>query len=1281
MKGLILYALISIFCLSVHATTWYISPSGNDATGNGTVGNPWKTLQKASTAVTTSGDIIHVNAGTYVEVGTVNIAIGVSIEGDGSTSVIQSTVTAQFMPMVQLQSTVGTVSNQHISFIKIDGTNSASWGIDILGRSNVSVHDCTFLNVVQQGLIFDGSFNGTPAGYYATGNTCYNNTFTNSGGIVGGIGFGNLCVGYQDGMLVYNNTFTQNQRPDGQNGWGIKFQDEGHVRNWKVYNNTFTKQMITGAFNYIDFSFNIEMWNLEGGNEIYNNTAIGGGFDLQYTTKGASTYSVWVHDNNISVPTASTTAFQDGVILENEAQANVNVATTPNWAYITDVIIERNTFTNITRSILFTPRTNATVNNITIRNNLMINASGLSSSGACITMGDGGGGTINFSNVFVYNNTMFINPAYPMYKAITLPTQMSGGSINNIQIQNNIIGGSSYGSVFTQSNTIPITNLNISNNDFYGNATDILVDALTTPVAANNLHITPAYGANYTLQAGSPLIDAGVNVGLPFLGNAPDIGYSEFSSVPDTIPPSIISTLPASNATKVSINVLPVINFNKALKATTVNSTSVQLTQGATSIPATVSYNANTITIAPSAPLAINTVYTINVSTAVTNLNGNAMLTAFTSSFTTSATLPPTANAGIDQNITLPNNTVNLTGTATSSVGIATYLWTQILGPAGSSITNPNAAATSVTALTKGIYQFVLTVTDSTGATGKDTIQVTVNPNPVTANAGVNQTITLPINTVNLNGSGASSNGAVSYAWALVSGSAGSTITNNKVAATSVTGLVVGTYQFQLTVTDNTGATASSTMQVTVKPIIAVVVLPTANAGLDQSITLPVNNINLSGSGSSSTGTISAYAWRKISGPAAGTITNTSLAATSVTGLAAGIYLFELKVTDNIGGVGRDTMQLIVFPAVQLPIANAGPDQSITLPLNNINLNGIGASPNGIITSYTWAKISGPNATITNAAIAATSVTGLVAGIYLFELKVTDNNGGVARDTMQLTVYPALLAPVANAGLDQSITLPVNTASLNGSATDANGTITSYTWTKILGPNAGIIANASIGGTTVTGLTAGIYLYELKVTDNNGGVGRDTMQVTVNAQNIPPVANAGPNQSLVLPNNTATLTGSGTDADGTIVAYNWKQVAGPIAKITSPNTAVTVLENLIEAGYQFELTVTDNKGATGKDTVSVTVNAATGPSQNGLRNYPNPVVDITTLDINTSTANSVLLVTVSDVQGRTVYQKQITTIGYNTKEQLNMSNLMGGVYFITVYFGSNEKQTIRALKK
>jgi hypothetical protein len=73
---------------------------------------------------------------------------------------------------------------------------------------------------------------------------------------------------------------------------------------------------------------------------------------------------------------------------------------------------------------------------------------------------------------------------------------------------------------------------------------------------------------------------------------------------------------------------------------------------------------------------------------------------------------------------------------------------------------------------------------------------------------------------------------------------------------------------------------------------------------------------------------------------------------------------------------------------------------------------------------------------------------------------------------------------------------------------------------------------------------------------------------------------AGSNLNITLPTNTVTLNYSGTDADGTITGYSWTKIAGPAATITSAGTASTTLPGLVAGVYQFQLTVTDNAGAT-----------------------------------------------------------------------------------------------------
>jgi Tol biopolymer transport system component len=192
------------------------------------------------------------------------------------------------------------------------------------------------------------------------------------------------------------------------------------------------------------------------------------------------------------------------------------------------------------------------------------------------------------------------------------------------------------------------------------------------------------------------------------------------------------------------------------------------------------------------------------------------------------------------------------------------------------------------------------------------------------------------------------------------------------------------------------------------------------------------------------------------------------------------------------------------------PIAMAGPDQVITLPTDSVLLDGRNSSdPDGTISEWLWTKISGPASFfINNSSASNIAAKNLVEGVYQFELKVTDKRGLPAKDTMQVVVkkpFQSNRPPVANAGADQTVTLPTNTVNLDGSASaDPDNNITSYAWTKISGPPSFNIANANAMQTQATNLTAGTYQIELKVTDAGGLISKDTLQIAVNVQPPPP---------------------------------------------------------------------------------------------------------------------------------------------------------------------------------
>ena len=88
--------------------------------------------------------------------------------------------------------------------------------------------------------------------------------------------------------------------------------------------------------------------------------------------------------------------------------------------------------------------------------------------------------------------------------------------------------------------------------------------------------------------------------------------------------------------------------------------------------------------------------------------------------------------------------------------------------------------------------------------------------------------------------------------------------------------------------------------------------------------------------------------------------------------------------------------------------------------------------------------------------------------------------------------------------------------------------------------------------------------------------------------NQPPVADARISKTTVITTDTLTLIGYGSDVDGSISGYLWSQISGPNhATLINPGSSTTVANGFAEGKYLFQLMVTDNKGATSVDTVSV----------------------------------------------------------------------------------------------
>ena len=304
----------------------------------------------------------------------------------------------------------------------------------------------------------------------------------------------------------------------------------------------------------------------------------------------------------------------------------------------------------------------------------------------------------------------------------------------------------------------------------------------------------------------------------------------------------------------------------------------------------------------------------------------------------------------------------------------------------------------------------------------------------------------------------------------------------------------------------------------------------------------------------------------------------------------------------------------------QPPVADAGEEQFV-FGNEIVTLSGLGSSDaDGTVVSYHWTQTSGPpvafsGANTPNASFIAPEVAfeNLLEELE-FQLTVTDDDG--ASDTAVVLVVAIYdpgtnEPPTADAGFDQMVSENI-LVTLSGSATDSDGTVTDYFWLQISGVQV-LLFDADTFNPSFTAPevdSEAELVFELNVLDDELGFAMDTVTITVlNAvSNTPPVADAGRDQTVDA-NTPVTLLGSGSDADGTIVSYRWRQTSGTPVALSGASTqtaSFTAPDVDSDEELVFELTVTDDGGASDVDTVTVTVRAA--PASSGLREmvFENP---------------------------------------------------------------------------
>uniref|UniRef100_A0A7N8XFB1 KIAA0319-like n=1 Tax=Mastacembelus armatus TaxID=205130 RepID=A0A7N8XFB1_9TELE len=415
--------------------------------------------------------------------------------------------------------------------------------------------------------------------------------------------------------------------------------------------------------------------------------------------------------------------------------------------------------------------------------------------------------------------------------------------------------------------------------------------------------------------------------------------------------------------------------------------------------------------------------------------------------------------------------------------------------------------------------------------------------------------------------------------------------------------LTVGLYEFEVTV-DGDGAHGEGYVNVTVKPEPRVNKPPVAVVSPKfQEISLPTSSTVIDGSQSTDDDKVVAWHWEEIKGPLREEKVSADTPVLTLNSLVPGNYTFSLTVTDSDGATNSTQATLSVNKAKDYrPVANAGPNQVIQLPRNSITLYGNQSTDDHDSLSYEWSLSPESKDKVVEMQGVRTPILQLSAmqeGDYTFQLTVTDSAG--QQDTAQVTVIVQPennKPPVADAGPEKELTLPIDRTTLDGSKSSDDQKIAIYHWEQTSGPADVKIENADSAVATVTGLKVGRYEFTLTVTDERKLHGTDTVTVIVREEvDQPPEAHVVSSPPISLPVRTAILDGSRSFDDKGVISYLWTRddsspAAGDVLN-SSDHQAVLFLGNLVEGKYSFTLTVTDSKGQSNSNRGTVEVKSDT----------------------------------------------------------------------------------------
>ena len=268
-----------------------------------------------------------------------------------------------------------------------------------------------------------------------------------------------------------------------------------------------------------------------------------------------------------------------------------------------------------------------------------------------------------------------------------------------------------------------------------------------------------------------------------------------------------------------------------------------------------------------------------------------------------------------------------------------------------------------------------------------------------------------------------------------------------------------------------------------------------------------------------------------------------------------------------------------------IPIANAGNDQLVPVDTLVLLSGSNSYDEDNDPLSYRWLLLDIPSnsqATLIDANSFNPSFVADLNGDYVVMLVVNDQLIDSILDTVLVSVTDNNIPPVANAGPDQSV-LTGSLVVLEGKdSTDANQDQLTFLWAIISKPQASNVTLTSSVGPTTTFLpdVDGTYLISLLVDDGNDQSIMDEVVIDSASINSAPIANAGPDQS-VLTGETVLLDGrASSDSDQNELTYQWSIISLPSGSdslISDADSVIASLSTDIDGIYELQLRVSDGQ--------------------------------------------------------------------------------------------------------